>query len=126
MAAASASRVAKQAAVGSQLKMLQHHVEASAASGGFDRAGAILERRSVTVDEKGWTALFAETSKFLDRVARIEAAAGARLAKIDTASVEAGVVLLSFETASIADQIPEKPRAGKPMRLRKFATPPSD
>src|SRR3954454_9594244 len=67
-----ASPVAKQAAVGSQLRILEDHANASAAAGGFDRADALLERRSARVDEKGFKALTAEAQKFLDRIERIE------------------------------------------------------
>src|SRR3954463_4115509 len=68
-----ASPVAKQAAVGSQLAMLADHANASAAAGGFDRSDAVLERKTATVDDKGWQQLAAETRKFLERVDKIEA-----------------------------------------------------
>src|SRR6476646_2379827 len=76
-----ASPVAKQAAVGSQLKMLEDYTNASAAAGGFDRNDAVIDRKTARVDDKGWAALTAEAAKFLERVDKIEADAAKRIAK---------------------------------------------
>jgi DNA-binding transcriptional ArsR family regulator len=112
-----ASPVAKQAAVGSQLRMLEDHTNASAAAGGFDRAEAVIERKTARVDERGWTALAAEAQKFLDRVEKIEADAAKRLAKSgDGEGIDAGVVLLSFESVPLSDQIPATTKKRTPMR----------
>ncbi|HEU4976125.1 MAG TPA: winged helix-turn-helix domain-containing protein [Baekduia sp.] len=112
-----ASPVAKQAAVSSQLKMLEDHTQASAAAGGFDRADALLERRTAKVDERGWKALTAEAQKFLDRIAKIEADAAKRLAKADAdGAIEAGVVLLGFESVPLSEQIPESKKKRVPMK----------
>lgn len=111
-----ASPVAKQAAVSSQLKILEDHTQASAAAGGFDRADAILERRTATVDERGWKALTAEAQKFLERIAKIEADAAKRLAKAEDGAIEAGVVLLGFESVPLSEQIPETKKKRAPMK----------
>src|SRR3954469_24393811 len=58
-----ASPVAKQAAVGSQLKMLEDYPNASPAAVGFDRPDAVIERKPARLAEKGWTALPAEAAK---------------------------------------------------------------
>jgi DNA-binding transcriptional ArsR family regulator len=111
-----ASPVAKQATIGARLKMVENHTNASAAAGGFDRHDAVLERTTVTLDEKGWTALIAEAAKFLQRVDRIETDAAKRLTKTaGNGAIDAGIVLLGFEAASLADQIPEREKPRKPM-----------
>src|SRR3954447_12993994 len=90
-----ASPVAKQAAVGSQLRMLEDYANASAAAGGFDRSDALLERKTARLDEKGWMALTGEMRKLLDRVEKIEADAAKRLARTgDDGAMDAGVVTL--------------------------------
>lgn len=112
-----ASPVAKQAAVSSQLRMLDDHTQASAAAGGFDRADAVLERRSARVDERGWKALTAEAQKFLDRIEKIEADAAKRLDKNGAeGAIEAGVVLLGFESVPLSEQIPETKKKRAPMK----------
>jgi DNA-binding transcriptional ArsR family regulator len=112
-----ASPIAKQAAVSSQLKMLEDHTQASAAAGGFDRPDALLERRAATLDDRGWKALTTEAQKFLDRIERIEADAAKRLAKGgENGAIEAGVVLLGFESVPLSDQIPESKKKRAPMK----------
>jgi DNA-binding transcriptional ArsR family regulator len=118
-----ASPVAKQAAVGSQLKMLEDYTNASAAAGGFDRADAVLERKTARVDDKGWAALAAEAAKFLERVDKIEADAAKRIAKAgDEGAIDAGVVLLGFESVPLSNQIPESTKKRTPMKRTRRAT----
>jgi DNA-binding transcriptional ArsR family regulator len=112
-----ASPIAKQAAVGSQLRMLEDHTNASAAAGGFDRPDAVLERKTARLDERGWKALTAEVQKLLDRVARIEADAAKRLDRAGgEGAIEAGVVALAFESVPLSDQIPASTKKRTPMR----------
>jgi DNA-binding transcriptional ArsR family regulator len=112
-----ASPIAKQAAVGSQLRMLEDHTNASAAAGGFDRPDAVLERKTARLDERGWKALTAEVQKLLDRVARIEADAAKRLDRAGgEGAIEAGVVALAFESVLLSDQIPASTKKRTPMR----------
>jgi DNA-binding transcriptional ArsR family regulator len=112
-----ASPIAKQAAVGSQLRMLEDHTNASAAAGGFDRPDAVLERKTARLDERGWKALTAEVQKLLDRVARIEADAAKRLDRAGgEGAMEAGVVALAFESVLLSDQIPASTKKRTPMR----------
>jgi DNA-binding transcriptional ArsR family regulator len=111
-----ASPVAKQAAVGSRLRALEEFSRASAAAGGFDRVDAVLERKTAKLDDKGWNALTAEAAKFLARVDRIEADAAKRLAKAgDDGAIDAGVVLLGFESVPLSTQIPEPTKKSRPM-----------
>ena len=51
---AQAPPIAKQAAVGSALQMIDEYARKSAAEGGFDRAEAHLSRTSIKLDAKGW------------------------------------------------------------------------
>ena len=59
---AQAPPIAKQAAVGSSLQMIDDYARASAAAGGFDHADAALIRLSMTLDAKGWQQLSSCTS----------------------------------------------------------------
>jgi DNA-binding transcriptional ArsR family regulator len=112
-----ASPVAKQAAVGSQLRMLVDHVEASAAAGGFDSGEAVLERRSAQVDAKGLAAITAELRKALERIDKIAADAGKRLEKAGgEGGVEAGIVAMAFESVPLSSQIPESTKKRTPMK----------
>ena len=49
--------IAKQAAVGSSLQMIDDYARASAAAGGFDHGDAALIRLSMKLDAKGWQQL---------------------------------------------------------------------
>jgi DNA-binding transcriptional ArsR family regulator len=118
-----ASPVAKQAAVGSQLKMLEDYTNASAAAGGFDRNDAVIERKTARVDDKGWAAITAEAAKFLERVDKIEADAAKRIAKAgDDGAIDAGVVLLGFESVPLSTQIPESTKKRTPMKRTRRAS----
>ena len=112
-----ASPVAKQAAVGSQLRVLVDSVEQSAAAGGFDGGEAVLERRSVRVDAKGQALIAAEVRRALERVEKIAADAGKRLDKSGgDGAVEAGIALLAYEAVALADQIPESTKKRTPVK----------
>ena len=112
-----ASPVAKQAAVGSQLRVVADYAQAAAAAGGFDRGDAVLERKTATLDDKGFAQLTGEARKFLERVERIEADAAKRLAKAQgQGAVQAGVIALAFESAALGDQIPESTKKRTPMK----------
>jgi hypothetical protein len=115
--------VAKQAAVGSQLKMLEDYTNASAAAGGFDRGDAVLERKTARLDDKGWKALTAEAAKFLERIDRIETDAAKRLTKAgDEGAIDAGVVLLGFESVPLSTQIPDSKKKRTPMKRPRRAS----
>ena len=112
-----ASPVAKQAAVGSQLRMLMDQVEASAAAGGFDRAEALLERRAVRVDAKGFALLAGEVARLLERAEKIGADAAKRLDKASgEGAIEAGVVAMAFEAVPLSAQIPESTKKRTAMK----------
>jgi DNA-binding transcriptional ArsR family regulator len=99
---ANPSPVAKQATVSSQLGMLEAHTHAAGVAGGFDGPNAVIARKLARLDAKGCIALGSEARKFLERVDKIEAEAAKRLAKAgDADAVDAGVVLLGFESPSL-------------------------
>jgi DNA-binding transcriptional ArsR family regulator len=112
----SASPIAKQAEVGSALRMLEDYTHASAAAGGFDRPEALLQRATAKLDDKGWKALAVESQKYLERIGKIEAEAAKRIARAPEQEgvVDAGVVLLSFESVPLGDQIPAPKRKATP------------
>jgi hypothetical protein len=103
--------------------MLEDYTNASAAAGGFDRPDAVIERKTARVDAKGWTALTAEAAKFLERVDKIGAEAAKRIAKAgDEGAVDAGVVLLGFESVPLSNQIPESKKKRTPMKRTRRAS----
>ncbi len=118
----SASPIAKQAEVGSALRMLEDYTHAAAAAGGFDHPESLLSRVTATLDERGRKALATECQKLLDRVEKIEADAAKRLAKTGAEEArESTVVLMSFESVALGDQIPppkRKAQARRPPRRR--------
>src|SRR3954453_18188277 len=69
---AQAPPIAKQAAVGSSLQMIDEDPRKSAAEGGFDRAEACLSRTTVEIDAKGWEALTKACMRFVEQVEKIE------------------------------------------------------
>jgi DNA-binding transcriptional ArsR family regulator len=111
-----ASPAAKQATIGAQLTMLTDHTNASAAAGGFDRSDAVLERTTARVDAKGWAQLMAETQRLLKHIEKIEADAARRIAKTgDETAIDAGIVVLGFESVALGDQIPASTKKLQPM-----------
>jgi DNA-binding transcriptional ArsR family regulator len=118
---AQAPPIAKQAAVGSALQMIDEYSRKSAAEGGFDRAEAHLSRTSITLDSKGWEALSKACLKFVEQVEKIDAAAKERAQKRphDEELGDAQVVLLAFEAERLSGRKPEQKRkrgSGRPPR----------
>jgi DNA-binding transcriptional ArsR family regulator len=109
---AQAPPIAKQAAVGSALQMIDEYSRKSAAEGGFDRAEAHLSRTSITLDSKGWEALSKACLKFVEQVEKIDAAAKERAQKRphDEELGDAQVVLLAFEAERLSGRKPEQKR----------------
>src|SRR5919199_4478638 len=115
---AKAPPIAKQAAIGSTLQMVDEYARKAAAEGGFDRAEAHLSRTSIEIDAKGWEQLNKAALKFVEQVEKIEAASKERQAKrphekdVGTAAV----VVMAFEAARLSGQEPEnngKKRSGR-------------
>ena len=98
-------QIAKQAVVGSSLKIIEEYAQASAAAGGFDRAEAHLSRTRVTLDAEGWEQLLGATLEYVEKIEGIERAALARMDKRphEEQPTEATVVVMSFEGARHTD-----------------------
>ena len=109
---AKAPPIAKQAAVGSTLQMVDEYARKSAAEGGFDRAEAHLSRTSLKLDAKGWEQLNEACLKFVEQVEKIDAAAKERLQKRphDEEAGDAAVVLMAFEAERLSGREPEPKR----------------
>jgi DNA-binding transcriptional ArsR family regulator len=105
---ASASPVAKQAAVGSSLQMIDEYARASAAAGGFDRAEAALIRLGMRLDEKGWQQMVKLHERYLADAEKIEAAANERLGKHGE-GIDVGAVLMLFEAVRLSADISSSP-----------------
>jgi len=106
---AKAPPIAKQAAIGSSLQMIDQYATKSAAQGGFDRAEAHLSRTSIEIDAKGWEQLNKAALKFVEQVEKIEAASRERHSKRphENDVGAAAVVLMAFEAARLSGQEPE-------------------
>jgi DNA-binding transcriptional ArsR family regulator len=102
---ASAAPIVKQAAVGAALQTVDDYARASAAAGGFDRGEAHLTRSSLRLDAKGWQAAAKACEKLLTELARVEDAAGKRLARNPEAeeASDAGVVVMLFDAVKLSD-----------------------
>jgi hypothetical protein len=109
-----ASPVAKQAAVGSALQVVDEYARASAAAGGFDRPDAHLDRRVIRVDAKGFADLSKACAKLLAQAEKIEATAAERIAKKADGDgdgegvVEAGLGVLLFEALRLTGPADEE------------------
>ena len=106
---AQAPPIAKQAAVGSALQMVDEYARKSAAEGGFDRAEAHLSRTSLKLDDKGWDQLNKACLKFVEQVEKIEASAKERQQKRphEEELGDAALVLLAFEAERLSGKEPE-------------------
>jgi DNA-binding transcriptional ArsR family regulator len=107
---AQAPPIAKQAAVGSTLQMVDEYARKSAAEGGFDRAEAHLSRTSVKLDDEGWAAVNEAALRFVAEVEQIDEAVKARTkARPHGTEVgDAAVVLMAFEAQRLSGKEPER------------------
>jgi DNA-binding transcriptional ArsR family regulator len=108
---ASAGPVVKQAAVGAALQTVDDYARASAAAGGFDRGEAQLSRTRLRLDAKGWQQAAKACEKLLAELARIEEAAGKRIAKDPAGVSDAAVVLMLFEAVRLSGPEQESPNS---------------
>jgi len=119
--------IAKQAAIGSTLQVIDEYSRTSAAAGGFDRQEAHLSRTAIELDAKGWEALNKACLKFVEQVEKIEAASKERQAKKphEEAVGTAAVVVMAFEAARLSGQEPDNPgkkRSGRKPPRRHAST----
>jgi hypothetical protein len=85
------------------LDQVGRSVGAAASGGGFDRHDALVTRRDLVLDERGFADLAAELRTFLERAREIEVRSAERLASTDSAGavIDAGVVAMLFEGPAI-------------------------
>ena len=119
--------IAKQAAVGSSLQMIDEYARASAAAGGFDHSDAALIRLSMRLDEKGWHQLARACTKLFEQAQRIEAESAERMkgaAHSNHDAMDVGLVMMLFEAIRLSealagDEVEHKRRgARRPARTR--------
>src|SRR6188472_1500108 len=88
--------IAKQAAVGSSLQMIDDYARASAAAGGFDHRDAALIRISMKLDAEGWQQLAKACKRLYEQAQRIEAESRERLdgaAPHEADEIDVGLVI---------------------------------
>jgi DNA-binding transcriptional ArsR family regulator len=111
--------IAKQAAVGSSLQMIDEYARASAAAGGFDHSDAALIRMSMKLDEKGWRQLAKACNKLFEQAQRIEAESAERLkgkAQANHEAMDVGMVLMLFEAIRLSEAIGSDDSSGHKRR----------
>ena len=101
--------IAKQAAVGSTLQVVDEYARKSAAEGGFDRSEAHLSRTAIKVDAKGWEQLNKACLKFVEQIEKIESGVKEREDKRphEDETGTAAVVLMAFEASRLSGKEPE-------------------
>jgi DNA-binding transcriptional ArsR family regulator len=98
--------IAKQAAVGSSLQMIDDYARASAAAGGFDHGDAALIRISMKLDAKGWQQLAKACKRLYEQAQRIEADARERLdGEAPDEEMDVGLVMMMFEAIALGEAI---------------------
>ena len=108
--------IAKQAAIGSTLQVIDEYARASAAAGGFDHGEAHVSRTALDLDAQGWRDLAAACLRLVRDVERIEVEARERLAAADgdAEPSRASVVVMAFESVRLTDG--EVPAPAEPAR----------
>jgi DNA-binding transcriptional ArsR family regulator len=100
--------IAKQAAVGSSLQVIDDYARASAAAGGFDHADAALIRLSLKLDAKGWQQLAKAVKRLFEQAQRIESDSHERLdrgSRDEHEPIEVGLVMMMFEAVALGEAI---------------------
>jgi DNA-binding transcriptional ArsR family regulator len=114
--------IAKQAAVGSSLQMIDDYARASAAAGGFDHGDAALIRISMKLDAKGWQQLAKACKRLYEHAQRIEADARERLdGEAPDEEMDVGLVMMMFEAIALGEAIDGADRRHR-RRSRSVAT----
>jgi DNA-binding transcriptional ArsR family regulator len=103
---AEAPPIAKQAALGASLQMINEYSTTSAAAGGFDSAEAHLSRSSMRLDRDGWVELSRACMRLLEDADKIAQAASERLEANphDDDALDASLVIMFFEAAMLAGE----------------------
>ena len=94
--------VVKSGMIGASLDQTGRFVGAAASSGGFDRSDAVVARRELILDERGFAQLASEVNALLERVKKIERESAQRLEATPDHSeseLETGLIMMLFESA---------------------------
>ena len=120
---AAAPPIAKQAAVGSSLQMIDEYARASAAAGGFDRGEAVLSRRSMRLDAAGFAEMAQLLGRTLEEAQRIQEDATRRLGTggHEDGAVSVGLVTMLFDAVALNDPVASPPGVGRGRRRRASA-----
>jgi DNA-binding transcriptional ArsR family regulator len=93
--------VVKNGMISATLDQAGRVIGAAASSGGFDRSDAVVARREMLLDQKGFAELAAELNGLLERIAEIEKGSAERLETApdhSDAELDAGLVMMLFES----------------------------
>ena len=106
--------VVKNGVISATLDQAGRVIGAAASSGGFERSDAVVARREMLLDEKGFAELAAELNGLLERIKEIEKGSAERL---ETASddadgeLDAGLVMMLFESGEAQLPVPRDGRS---------------
>jgi DNA-binding transcriptional ArsR family regulator len=93
--------VVKNGMISATLDQAGRVIGAAASSGGFDRSDAVVARREMLLDQKGFAELAAELNGLLERIKEIEKGSAERLEAASDhsdAELDAGLVMMLFES----------------------------
>jgi DNA-binding transcriptional ArsR family regulator len=95
----------KDSLIGSTLDQIARVVGSAASNGGFDRKDGHVSRRSLALDEHGFSELALALKELVDRAHQIEHESAKRLATSDHAKpdIKTGLVLMLFDAADSRD-----------------------
>jgi DNA-binding transcriptional ArsR family regulator len=106
--------VVKNGMISATLDQAGRVIGAAASSGGFERSDAVVARREMLLDEKGFAELASELNGLLERIKEIEKESAERLeASSDDAAAEldAGLVMMLFESGEVQLPAPSDGRS---------------
>jgi DNA-binding transcriptional ArsR family regulator len=92
--------VVKNGMISATLDQAGRVIGAAASSGGFDRSDAVVARREMLLDEKGFAELAGELNGLLERIKKIEKESAERLEGMSDhaeAELDTGLVMMLFE-----------------------------
>jgi DNA-binding transcriptional ArsR family regulator len=101
--------VVKNGMISATLDQAGRVIGAAASSGGFERSDAVVARREMLLDEKGFAELASELNGLLERIKEIEKESAERLeTSSDDADgeLDAGLVMMLFESGEV--QLPAR------------------
>ena len=106
--------VVKSGMISATLDQAGRVIGAAASSGGFDRSDAVVARREMLLDQKGFAELAAELNGLLERIQEIEKESAERLEMTPDdaeAELDAGLVMMLFESGDAQLPVPRAVRS---------------